>query len=145
MAYLVQTALAMCVCDDLDGSFCAVCNVQARGNADAAQTEVAITRDLNLRVQNNTEAVAGVVADSHVHSYIGLLMSKLDLDWSTADRKIGARSHGVETSAWEGGLFILIETTRCRIFEVEMGQCHRSKRECDDRLGQHCVIQKLAN
>lgn len=89
-AYLVETTLAVSVGDDLDSGLCAIGDIQVRGDADIAQAEFAKARHLDLRVQNNAEAIAWVVADSQVHSQVGLLVPQFELDRCTADGEVGA-------------------------------------------------------
>jgi hypothetical protein len=142
-AYLVEAPLPVSICDDLNRSFCAFGDIQARRNADIAQAEVAKARDLELRVQHCAEAAIRVVANGEVNSDVGLLVTQFQLDRPAADREVGAlRLHAIVASARVSRFLVLIKPTRCRVVEIEMGESDRSKRERKDRLGQHGGVRE---
>jgi hypothetical protein len=79
---------------------------------------------LGLLVCDNAESISRVVANSHVHSNVGLRVLHVQLYRASADREIGALLLDiVVASTGEVVLRVIGESTRLGEIELEMGEC----------------------
>lgn len=76
--------------NNLDAGFGSIADIDTTRNADRADAEVAQAGDHELLLQDNAKSGAGIVANCHVNSKVGLLVAHVQLERSTIDGEVGA-------------------------------------------------------